>query len=239
MPRAPRVSIGGMVYHVLNRANARRTLFDTDGDYLALLAVLDDAHRRVAMRTLAYCIMPNHWHLVLWPRADGDLSAFLRWMTMTHTQRWHAAHGTTGTGHLYQGRFKSFAVQRRRPSSASRAAGTVERADPLWTVVRYVERNALRARLVVQAEDWPWSSLHAWAHPGLAPAWWDASLLLRPTDWLRTVHHPQGEQELASVRRSVHRGAPFGSETWAEQTARRLGLESTLRPRGRPRKDAT
>lgn len=236
MPRAHRVVVGGMAYHVLNRANAHITLFEHSGDYQAFLAVLDEAHRRVAMRTLAYCLMPNHWHLVLQPRDGEDLSTFMRWLTMTHTQRWHAAHGTVGTGHLYQGRFKSFPIQRRRPSATQRAAGTVETADSLWTVVRYVERNPLRANLVAAAEDWTWSSLHAWRHPDQAPPWWDVRLLSRPEDWLKTVNRAQTEQELAALRLSAARGRPFGDPSWTQRTAKRMGLQSTLRPRGRPRK---
>jgi putative transposase len=88
--------------------------------------------------------MPNHWHLLLWPRRDGELSEILRWITVTHTQRWHAHHRTAGTGPVYQGRFKSFPVQ----------------TDAHFlTVARYVERNALRAKLVPRAEDWQWSSI--------------------------------------------------------------------------------
>src|SRR5262249_8247 len=96
------------------------------------------------IRLLAYCVMPNHWHLVLWPHHDGDLSEFLRWLTVTHTQRWHAHHHTAGTGPLYQGRFKSFPIQA---------------DESLLSVCRYVERNPLRAGLVRQAETWRWGSL--------------------------------------------------------------------------------
>jgi hypothetical protein len=88
--------------------------------------------------------MPNHWHLLLWPRRDGELSEILRWITVTHTQRWHAHHHTAGTGPVYQGRFKSFPVQT---------------DEHFLTVARYVERNALRAKLVTREKDWQWSSL--------------------------------------------------------------------------------
>src|SRR5215510_7532275 len=106
MGRPLRAATGGVVYHVLNRGNARMQLFDTPADYEAFERVLAEAHERVAMRTLAYCVMPNHWHLVLWPREDGELSRFMAWVTLTHTQRWHAHRHTTGSGHLFQGRFK-------------------------------------------------------------------------------------------------------------------------------------
>jgi len=123
---------------------ARMQLFDAPADYEAFERVLAEAHERVAMRTLAYCVLPPHWHLVLWPREDGELSRFMAWVTLTHTQRWHAHRHTTGSGHLVQGRFKSFPVQT---------------DEHLLMVCRYVERNPLRAGLVRRAEEWRWASL--------------------------------------------------------------------------------
>src|SRR5881398_1576643 len=139
MPRRLRFSTGGFVYHVLNRAVARAAIFEKDGDYAAFLRILREGAEWQPIRLLAYCLMPNHWHLVLWPEKDGELTAFLRWLTHTHTMRWHAHYHTGGTGHVYQGRFKSFPV---------------ETDEHLYTVLRYVERNALRANLVARAEDW-------------------------------------------------------------------------------------
>jgi putative transposase len=220
MPRHARQAPGGLVYHVLNRAVARLLLFEKDGDYAAFETVLADALAKHPTRLLAYCLMPNHWHLVLWPSADDELTSFVRWLTHTHTMRWHTHHETRGTGHLYQGRFKSFPVQE---------------DDHLYTVLRYVERNPLRANLVGDARDWRWSSaarrparkgsslLHPWPVPV-------------PSDWATFVNEPQTEAELAALRQATKRGRPFGEEGWQRQTAVRLGLESTLRPRGRPRK---
>ena len=121
------------MYHVLNRANARMRIFDKPDDYAAFEQVLEAAVERTKTRLLAYCVLPTHWHMVLWPREDGELSRFTGWLTLTHTQRWHAHRHSTGSGHLYQGRFKSFPVQ--------------DDAH-FFTVCRYVERNALRANLV-------------------------------------------------------------------------------------------
>jgi len=221
MGRPRRVSEGGLVYHVLNRANARRPIFEGDGDFLAFERTLAEMQKRVEMRILAYCLMPNHWHLVLWPQRDGDLSAFIRLVTLTHTQRWHAHRQSAGTGHLYQGRFKSFVVQ----------------TDAHFLAVcRYVERNALRANLVERAEDWRWGSL--WCHrsnestTGLQLGGWPMD---RPRNWLQQVNEPQNGAELEALRRCVTRGSPYGSEHWINATTRKLGLESTLRPRGRPK----
>ena len=147
MGRALRAAVGGYVYHVLNRANARLRIFDSERDYHAFEAILAEAVQRAETRLLTYCLMPNHWHLMVWPRKDGELSRFMGWLTLTHTQRWHAHRKSVGSGHLYQGRFKSFPI---------------EQDEHFYTVARYVERNALRANLVPRAEEWRWGSLHRW-----------------------------------------------------------------------------
>ena len=219
MPRRNRFSTGGYVFHVLNRAASRQTIFQTDGDYTAFLTVLEEARQRVPMRLLCYCVMPNHWHLVLWPRGDDDLSDYMHWLTVTHTQRWHAFHQTSGTGPLYQGRFKSFPA---------------EQDNHFYRLCRYVERNGLRANFVRRAERWRWCSL--WQH---ANQNWPVSLdtwpLPRSELWIEYVNGIETEAELAAVRTSVRRGSPFGSSSWQRQTATSLGLETTLRPLGRPR----
>lgn len=221
MPRRPRVATGGLAYHVLNRRVGRLPLFEKATDYAAFETVLQEAHAQTRIRITAYCLMPNHWHLLLWPRADGELSEVLRWITVTHTQRWHAHRHTAGTGPVYQGRFKSFPVQT---------------DEHFLTVARYVERNALRAKLVARAEDWQWSSL--WRRTqgdpnltGFLSEW----TVVRPHNWVAWVNHPEPAAELEAVRTSVQRGRPFGSETWVTRTAKRLGLGPTLRPRGRPK----
>jgi putative transposase len=222
MSRPLRAAEGGLIYHTLNRANAGLEIFASDDDYAVFERVLAEAVARDQMRLLAYCLMPNHFHLLVWPRGDGDLSRFMRWLTLTHTQRWHARRRTAGRGHVYQGRYKSFPVQS---------------DDHFLTVCRYVERNALRAELVTRAQDWRWGSL--WSRraeltpelPLLAP--WPIAM---PRDWTARVNRPLGRAEEEAVRRSIYRGRPFGSEPWQIQTAARLGLESTFRDRGRPRK---
>ena len=146
MPRSVRNAPGGYLFHVINRAVARLPLFEKNEDYEAFARVMMEAHALHPIRILSYCVMPNHWHMVLWPQHDDDLTKFVRWLTHTHAMRWHAHYHTSGTGHLYQGRFKSFPI---------------ESDDHLYTVLRYVERNALRANLVRRAQDWRWSSLWA------------------------------------------------------------------------------
>ena len=189
-------------------------------DYAAFEKILAEAHTQTKIRIAAYCLMPNHWHLLLWPRHDGELSEVLRWITVTHTQRWHAHHHSAGTGPVYQGRFKSFPVQ----------------ADEHFlTVARYVERNALRAKLADRAEDWQWSSL--WRHVQTDPiftSWLSDWPMERPRDWTTNVNRPHTASELEALRVSVQRGRPFGDEGWVRRMAKRFGMEATLRPRGRP-----
>ncbi len=112
MPRRARSIVGGYPYHVLNRANGRLRLFRKQADFAAFDALVAEAVERVPLRIVGYTIMSNHWHFVVWPkqRADGQVSEFFRWLTVTHSQRWHAHHGTAGMGHVYQGRFKSFPI---------------------------------------------------------------------------------------------------------------------------------
>jgi putative transposase len=197
----------------------RATLFRKEADFDAFETVLREARQFRPIRLLGYCVMPNHWHLVVWPRNDGDLSDFCRWLTVTHTQRWHAHHRNAGTGPIYQGRFKSFPVQS---------------DEHLLTVLRYVERNPVRAGLVRRAEDWRYSSL--WQRSQAQSDLVDEGPLPLPTGWTRWVNEPLTMAELTAVQQSVQRGSPFGSEAWQRRTAERLDLQSSLRPRGRPKK---
>lgn len=222
MGRALRTDVGDHVYHVLNRANARATLFKKPADYLLFEEVLAKAEERTDMRILAFTVMPNHWHLVLYPRKDGDLAKFVNWLTLTHTQRWHAAHKTIGHGHLYQGRYKSFLC---------------ESDTHFIQLIRYVERNPLRANLVQQATGWRWGS--AWRREsGTAEqrkilSSWPVPM---PPRYAALLQEPQSQTEVEALRRSVLRGNPFGSDEWSEQMIAQFKLEGTIRPRGRPKK---
>jgi len=223
MARSPRIDVGGIAYHVINRRVAREILFEDDGDYAAFEKALDETTRAIpAMRVVSYCLMPNHWHLVLWPKRDGELSAFMQRLTVTHMRRWHAHRGSTGSGPVYQGRFKSFPI---------------EQDEHLLRVCRYVERNALRARKVRQARNWPWCSLARRLAPQ-QPAWlmraedWPVEM---PANWEELVDEPQTQEEVDALRRSVNRGTPFGTPAWQHRTATRLKLQSSLRDPWRPK----
>jgi putative transposase len=197
-------------------------LFEKPADYSAFEKILAEAHHRFGIRIVAYCLMPNHWHLLLWPRTDGELSEVMRWITVTHTQRWHAHRHSSGTGPVYQGRFKSFPVQT---------------DEHFITVVRYVERNALRAKLVERAEEWRWCSIYRFSRRNAKLTDFLSSWPMeRPQNWIELVNEPDKTSELDDLRASAQRGRPFGSEDWVINIAKQLGLEATMHRRGRPRR---
>ena len=221
MPRTARSAAGGVVYHVLNRGNGRQLLFHKPADYDAFLELLADVKKAVpGVAVLGYCLMPNHWHLVLLPRRDGELSRFVQRLGTAHVRRHHAHYG--GGGHLYQGRFKSFPVQ-----------------DDyhLLTLLRYVESNPLRGEkpLARKPAAWKWCSFAARATPEGA-ALLDEWPVDVPKDWAALVAEPLEDREREAVLASLRRGRPLGNEKWTKRTADRLGLGHTLNPRGRPRK---
>ena len=222
MPRIPRVDIKDEIYHVINRANARLPIFFNEKDYLLFDSILVEGKTKFDMRILAYCLMPNHFHLVLWPMEDGDLQRFMQWVTLTHTQRWHSQNKTIGTGHLYQGRYKSFLIQK---------------DNHLLSAIRYVERNPLRAKLVTKAENWDHSSLHK----RLFCSSEEKELLCKwpieePDNYLDFVNIPMTPEEENSIRYSVNRGKPFGTDDWSIKMIHKYDLHSSVRSRGRQTK---
>jgi len=222
MARHPRIDIGGVVYHVLNRANARVAFFEADADCAYFEGLLAEGKTRHPIDLFSYELMPNHWHSVVRPRADGILAKFFGWVEQKHAQYWHAKHGTTGAGHLYQGRYKSFPV---------------ETDSHFLALCRYVEQNALRAGLVQRAQDWRWSSLWQRLHGGaLARRLLDPWPVPEPTDYLEWVNAAPSRAELDRIREASGRGRPFGSDAWMEQTMLALGIHPQPRQRGRPRK---
>ncbi|MCI0334692.1 MAG: transposase [Planctomycetes bacterium] len=219
MPRTARAIEAGLIYHVLNRGNGRMRLFHKPEDYLAFERVLGEGLQRYPVELLTYCVMPNHWHLVVRPSTDEALGRWLGWVGVTHVRRHHEHYHCRGGGHLYQGRFKSF------PVSSD---------EHFLTLCRYVEANARRAKLVARAEQWQWSGLWQRLHRAatLPLAKWPVT---RPTDWLQRVNRSLPGQALAQLRECVQRGRPLGDPTWVQATAARLDLAFTLRGPGRPK----
>lgn len=221
MPRIGRVNIGGYMYHVINRANARVRIFDNNKDYQSFETILEEAVEKFDMRLLAYCIMPNHFHLVLYPKNDGDLIKFMGWLTNTHTRRWHTEKDTIGQGHLYQGRYKSFICQN---------------DNHFISLVKYVEQNAKKANLVRKAENWKWSSLWRRENGSIKQkkilSDWPLSI---PKDYLSWINEDQTKQEKEIIEKSIVKGNPYGGDYWVANTVKKFGLEQTLRKVGRPK----
>ncbi len=220
MPRRKRLGVAGIPHHVLNRACQRSVLFEDTDDYRAFVNVLTEAKTRVTMRVLGYAVMPNHWHLILWPNEDLQLSRFMHWLTMTHTQRWHTRHGTTGTGPLYQGRYKAIPVQS---------------DEHLLMVMRYVERNPVRAGLVDDAQNWHWSSAWERCHGRDQPLL-DGSPVPIPENWMSLVNEGQNQIHLSAVRDAVRLGTPLGDSGWTRLAGTAFELRRTFRAQGRPGK---
>ena len=223
MARAKRNCPAGEAFHVLNRAVARLTIFENPEDYAAFIRAVAETWEIVPLPIYAMVAMPNHWHFVVRPETSDQVSEFFRRLTVMHTMRWHAHYETGGAGHLYQGRFKSFPIQS---------------DGHLLTVMRYVERNPVRANFIELAEVWQWSSAYARRQPVDERRWLaipeDPAL---PRNWRSRVNKVETEEELTSIRHSVRRGLPFGDDQWSRSSSVRLGLETTTRPRGRPKNE--
>lgn len=227
MGRLPRLVADGLVYHAMNRGNNRRTVFRGAADFAGFLEALRKTQTRYPFRLYAYCLMSNHFHLILAPGPGQSISRILQSLTVAHTWRVHRQSGSVG--HVWQGRFKSPVVQ--------------DDAH-LLTVMRYVEANPLRARLVSDLADYRWSSyrVHGLGETddlvAEAPVWQGLARSVEAcqAQWRRWVHTPISAKELASVRKAVVSGRPYGTSAWQTRTARKLGLDLTERPRGRPPK---
>ena len=213
MPRISRGQQAGYAYHVINRGNGRAAVFHKSQDYEAFLSLVEEAKLRHPVKIFAFCLMPNHFHFILEPSDETALSRFMQWLLTSHVRRYHKHYGSSG--HIWQGRFKSFPIQR---------------DEHLITVLRYVLQNPVRAGLCAAVREWKWSSL---GKPQLT----DGSPVSELREWLTALDEPIGEQQLRVVRECVNRQRPFGMAEWQAKMAAALGLASSLRPRGRPKKE--
>jgi putative transposase len=212
----------GTIYHVLNRGNGRMSLFHKPADFAAFEKVLGQALERYPVDLLTYCLMNNHWHLLLRPREDQAVSGMMRWVGVTHVRRHHEHFNTRGGGHLYQGRFKSFPVQDDRH---------------FLTVGRYIESNVIRAGLVADVAEWEWGGFFARTRGG-KPFKMTAWPVDRPERWRQLLNENLAKFELDRLRLSGNRGRPYGEADWAHRIATQLGLQSKMRNPGRPKQTA-
>ncbi|HLA72235.1 MAG TPA: transposase [Steroidobacteraceae bacterium] len=203
---------------MLNRGNRKSVVFHEASDYVAFINLMAKAQQRLDLPMFSACLMPNHVHLVVRPADAADIARWMQWLFTTHARHYHEKYGTTG--HVWQGRYKSVLVQN---------------DHYLLTVIRYVERNALRARLVSRAEDWRWGSLNWRLRRDSTLALTQPAVEL-PSYWVEYVNQPQTAAELDAIRTSVNRQRPFGDPDWVERRAREAGLEQSLVSVGRPRR---
>ena len=167
MARRRRFTPGGYVYHVFNRGSRKGVLFDSCEDYDAFARLMEEARRKRPLRVIAYSLMRTHFHFLLWPRNTPDVPRFMKWLTETHSRRFHWRRNSQGTGAVYQARYGSKLIRDDRQ---------------FFTVLRYIERNALVAGYVTRAEDWRWCS--AWKGDGVNAFTVDESPIARPAHWL-------------------------------------------------------
>lgn len=222
MPRVARVDIADYPYHIINRAVMRFRIFNTNKDYDIFEKIIEDATEDVGMSILSYTIMPNHWHFLLQPRKNGDMGIFMHQITNTHTRKVKSQTKTIGTGPLYQGRYKSFIIQK---------------DQHFLSVLKYIERNPVRAGLVKHAENWRWGS--AWRRVNGTPK--QRRLLselpvVLPKHYCTWINTPEQSEELEKLRNSTNKGAPYGTDGWVEKTVKQFKLSQTLRNPGRPKK---
>lgn len=205
MARPPRIDVGECVYHVINRSNGRIRIFENDADYSDFEYLLNEMRETFGMRILAYIVMPNHWHLLLYPRNDGDLSIAMQWLGTTHARRHHTRKGTIGGGHLYQGRYKSFLVQE---------------DFHLLTVLKYIERNAVRAKLCTKTELWRWGSAYRRLNTNTKARALLAELPVdMPKNYRAWINQPEPSEEIDAIRQSIKKGVSFGEVVVADRTA--------------------
>jgi putative transposase len=222
MPRIARADIANYPYHIINRAVMRLRIFSKEDDYVVFEKIIQDAVSETEMRIIAYSIMPNHWHFLLYPKENGALGLFMHRLTNTHTRQIKAQTKTNGTGPLYQGRYKSFMIQN---------------DSHFLAVLKYIERNPVRADLVKKAEDWRWGSAWRRIHGSTQQKKILAeSPVALPSKYQTWVNTPESPRELDQIRNSVARSAPYGNESWVEKTVKQFNLSSTLRDPWRPKK---
>lgn len=218
MPRVTRGLANGHFYHVLNRGNGRQDVFHKDEDFQAFLNLLAELLKRFDVGVFAWCLMTNHFHLLLRPECGNDLSRAMQWLMTSHVRRYHCHYNSSG--HVWQGRYKSFPVQN---------------DEHLLTIVRYIEQNPVSAGMVGRAIDWPWSS-HRERLCGADSKMTQELPIALPEDWAAFVDREMSEKELTKLQQSMSRQSPFGDDDWQEKMCRMFNLESTIRAKGRPKK---
>lgn len=187
MPRTARKLADRAYYHIINRGNNKQTIFRTRLDFLVFLALLKEAKRRYPLSLLGFCLMPNHFHLVIYAREAEHVRAFIHWAMTCFAHYYHEKNKTSG--HLWQGRFKSFLI---------------EQEEYLIIALRYVENNPVRAGMVRSSRDWEWSSIK---HHCLRSydEFIDPPPFTVPNDWPDLVDMPLTLKEFEAIKKRNNR----------------------------------
>jgi putative transposase len=222
MARLPRVVIPGIPHHVTQRGNRREQTFFEDGDYALYLDLLSDAAKQANAEIWSYCLMPNHVHIIIVPSDEDGL-----WRTFRRVHRDYTGFINARmrvTGHLWQGRYGSVAMDEAH----------------LYAALRYVALNPVRARLVARAEDWQWSSVRA--HLAGAD---DAVVKVAPTlervGDFRAFLGAEFDEAMtyAALRKAESVGRPVGSKEWLADMEAKTGMKLAPQKRGpAPRREA-
>ncbi|GBE43646.1 transposase IS200 like protein [bacterium BMS3Bbin10] len=214
MARLARIVIPGIPHHVTQRGNRREQVFFEPADYRAYLDFLGASAGKSNTSVIAYCLMPNHVHLILLPDGKDGLRATLADTHRRYTGRINARN--KWTGHLWQGRFGSVAMDE----------------DHLYASVRYVSLNPVRARLVSRAEDWEWSSVRAHL-AGVSDGVVDvAPVLERFPDFAAMLTAGEDDVKNEEIRKAETVGRPLGNAEWIQDMERLMGRTLTPKKRG-------
>jgi putative transposase len=219
MPRISRAIATGYPYHITQRGNYRQTVFTEAEDYAHYLELLVLYARRHDFQIWAYCLMPNHVHIVGVPGAEESLSSVFRTVHMMYSQ--HFNHKAKAVGHLWQGRYYSCALDERH----------------VYAAVRYVELNPVRGGLVAAPQDYPWSSARAHLNRADDPVLSGRCFLTETvTDWASYLGADPDREATEGIIKATRSGRPCGREEFVQQIEGILHRRLAAPPRGRPRK---
>ena len=217
MPRIARAIAVGYPHHITQRANYRQTVFEEAEDYAHYLELVTRYSRKYELEIWAYCLMPNHVHIIGVPRADTSLSSVFRNVNMLYSQFFNRK--ANNVGHLWQGRFYSCALDERY----------------LYAAIRYVEINPVRAGLVTSAADYPWSSAKSHITGTPDPVLSGSSSFEETIpDWKEFLLEPPDTDAQDSLRKSTKTGRPCGSNDFVAHLEDQLGRRFAVLPPGRP-----
>ena len=211
MPRIARGLAGGEIYHIINRGNRRAEVFHNAKDYEKFIELMKTAKKMVNVKLYSFVLMPNHFHFIIEPNEAEDLSKYMQWLLTSYVRYYNKTYKTSG--HLWQGRYKSFIVQR---------------DNYFLTLLNYVEQNPQRAKL----KQWKFVSSNSEINNFL-----DKLPIEPPKNWEEIKKEVLNKKKKEKIDNSIQRQSPYGDDAWIIKTAQKYDIVSTTNPRGRPKKE--